>query len=134
MHDGRGAPLLRHGDQHLVLQVGELALFIELIGKRGQVRQVGHRGGQQVFVDVRVGVTVDGKRILGRALVGDDQGLARVDQLFPAQDGVVAVQLPQGDAVLPGNGGQGVPRGHGVGLAGHLHHLSLIHISEPTRH
>ena len=62
------------------------AAWLEAVGKHGQVGQIGQRFAQHLTVDIRVGITVDGKFADFILHIGNNQPL-------PGINAVVAVQL-----------------------------------------
>ena len=118
--------------QHAVLQGQQAALGVDAVGEGGQAAHIGQDRRQLPALDIGVGVAVGEGLPQLHLVVGDDQTLPGPDLRLAQQAVVVAVELPQGDAVFGGDGGQALPRLDHVKGADKLHRQGLPHRQGPV--
>lgn len=114
--------------QHrLVVQGKQSALRRDAVSEGRQSGHIGQLLRQKPRLDEGIGVAVE--HALSQLLVeiGDHQRLALRQRLAAAQLPVVPPQLPDRGSIARRDGGQGLPRRHGVDLSGEPHHQRLPH-------
>ena len=108
MHQRRRTQPAGFRQKHLVRQGQQAAGGVDAVGERRQEAHVRQLCAEELPGDEGIGVAVGMRRGGRLVLVGDHQRLPRLDGRVAAKAEVPAVELPEGDAILSGNPGQGL--------------------------